>query len=246
MVARYQLTVALVALVVGIVLAGVDRWARDPARRDAVTGIVVARVWALAALAGSLIGGWMSSRVLPWWIAAIAVLLVPDQPSRPHPLGRWATAMALLSLVGVWSAVPDTEPAVASAAVLAPLAASRWRRGPAPGPAGTAALAVLVVGAAWVGSAGRGAGLAAAAAVGMVVVAPAVLGWGRLPAGRASGVLVVAHAAVALVLPRAVMREPASTAAAVALAVSVGLVVVAGLVRRAVGGRSSGDGTSPG
>lgn len=221
MVDRYQLVLAAVALVVGVIVVAVDHWARVRTRPDALTRTLAARTWALSGLAGALLGGWMSPRSLPWWVAACLVGVFADRPGSPHPMGRLTPLLCLVSLVGVWSAVPDTEPAVAMAGVMVPVAVVRARRGPPPGPAGTAALVVGVVGAAWVGSAGRGAGLAAAAAVGMVLIAP-------------------------LVLPRAVMERPAGAAVAVALVVSGALAGVALLVRRADRGQPAGAGTSPG
>lgn len=246
MVDRYQLVVAAVAFGVGVVVALVDHWVRVVARPDAVTTAAAVRMWAIAGLAGALVGGWLTPRSLPWWAAASILVVVPDRPQSPHPLGRLAPLLCLVSLAGVWSAVPDTEAAVAMAAVLVPLAASHARRGPSPGPAGSAALAVGVLGAVWVGSAGRGAALAAAAAVGMLVIAPAVLGWGELPRGRGRTMLVVSHVVVALVLPRAVMERSAAVAAGAALTLSAVLVGVAELVRRGGDGRPAGDGRSPG
>jgi hypothetical protein len=246
MVDRYQLVVAAVAVGVGALIALLDHWARVVARPDAFTAAAVTRVWAVAGLSGALIGGWLSPRTVPWWVAASIVVVVPDRPSSPHPLGRLAPVLCLVSLAGVWSAVPDTEAAVAMGAVLAPLAASHLRRGPSPGPAGTAALVVGVLGAVWVGSAGRGAALTAVAAVGMLLIAPAVLGWGELPPGRDRTAVVVSHVAVALVLPRAVMERPAPVAAGAAVALSAVLVGVAALVRRGRDGRAAAVRRSPG
>ena len=246
MVDRYQLVLAAVALVAGVVVVAVDHWAQVRTRPDALTRTLTARTWALTGLVGALLGGWMSPRALPWWVAACLVGVFADRPASPHPMGRLTPLLCVVSLVGVWSAVPDTEPAVAMAGVMVPVAVARARRGPPPGPAGTAALVVGVVGAAWVGSAGRGAGLAAAAAVGMVLIAPLVLGWGEQPPGRGRAALVAAHVAVALVLPRAVMERPAGPAVAVALVVSGALAGVALLVRRADRGQPAGAGTSPG
>ena len=121
---RYQITVAAVAVVAGALIAAIDHWARTIARPDAFTVRMIARSWAIAGLAGALIGGWLSPRSTPWWIAAVAVLLPADGGGvdrRAHPLGRSVPVLALVGLVGVWSAMPDTEPAVAVAFTLAPL-----------------------------------------------------------------------------------------------------------------------------
>ncbi len=235
MVDQYQLVVGAIALAVGGLLAAVDLWARGLDRPGRVPVAIVGRAWALAGVAGALIGGWSTPRAVPWWIAAtvVAVMAPTDRMPAAHPLGRVVPSLAVASLVGIWAAVPDTEPAVAAACALVPLAASRLRRGtPAVGGAGTAAVVVAALGAAWVGSAGRATAVAALAAVAMLVIAPAVLGWRELPHGRGRTVLVCAHLGVALVLPRAVMERDAVVALTATAVVSVALVGVAVLVRR--------------
>lgn len=232
MVDRYNLVLAVLSLVVGSLVAAIDHWARRVAAQDRVTGAIVARLWASAGLAAALLGGWLSPRAAPWWAAAGLVVVFADRPSRPHPMGALAPVLVLVGLVGVWAAVPDTEPAVASAAVLAPVVVSRWHSGHPPGPAGSWALGVLLGGAVWVGSAGRGAALAAACALGLTVVAPLVFGWGRVVRGRDRRLLFAAHVAVVLVVPRAVMLRSTVTATAVALGASVGLVALSLVVRR--------------
>jgi len=131
--------------------------------------------------------------------------------------------------------MPDTEPAVAVAFALAPLTLLtllHGRRGQVVGPAGTAALVVAVLGAAWVGSAGRIVGVAAIGTVGLLAVAPAVLGWRVLPAGTGRTALIVAQAAAGLVLPRAVMQRSIAATVIATLVVTMALMCVAVLVRR--------------
>jgi len=237
---RYQITVAAVALVAGVLVAGIDVWARSVARPDAVTTRLLARSWATAGLAGALIGGWQSPRSTLWWIAAVAVVVPGDGDGdrRPHPLGRSVPVLALIGLVGVWSAMPDTEPAVAIAFALAPLTALtaltllHRGRGQVVGPAGTAALVVGVLGAAWVGSAGRVVGVAAIGTVAVLAFAPAVLGWRVLRPGPGRTALIAAQAAAGLVLPRAVMQRSVPTTILATLVVTMALMCVVVLVRR--------------
>ena len=68
-------------------------------------------------------------------------------PVIAHPLGEWTVALTVVSLVGVWSAVPDTEPPLAAGCVLVGLGAERLVAGRAVGRPGTAALVVAVAGA---------------------------------------------------------------------------------------------------
>jgi hypothetical protein len=243
MVDRYHLVLALVALAVGALIAAVDHWARRVAEQDRVTGAIVARTWASAGLAAALLGGWLSPRAAPWWAAAALVVAFADRPSRPHPMGALTPVLVLVGLAGVWAAVPDTEPAVASAGVLVPVALVRWRSDRPPGPAGSWALGVVLAGAVWVGSAGRGAALAAACALGLTVVAPLVFGWGRAVRGNARRLLFAAHVAVVLLVPRAVMLRSTATATVVAVGASLGLIVLSLVVRRR-SARGGGDGTS--
>jgi hypothetical protein len=223
MVERYHLILAAWALVAGTVVLGVDAVA--PAR-------VRAHLVAAATLVGALLGGWGSPRSWSWWVAAALCCMWPDRRSSPHPLGRAVAVMAVISLVGVWSAVPDTEPPLAALAALTPIAVWRAVRGPSSGPAGAASLVVAVLGATWVGSAGWGAALATGCAVGMVAVAPVVLRFGRAFTGSALVVVAGAHVAVALVLPRVIMRQTVPVAMAIAATALLALAAVCVLARR--------------
>lgn len=218
--ARYHLTLAVVALAVGAGVAVAD--GRSPGVRRRALGA--------AGLAGALLGGWGSPRGWPWLVAAALLVVAEDRPEPAHPLGRLVPALTVVSLAGVWAAVPDTEPPLAAALVLLPSALLRAARGTRTGVAGTAALVVAVLGAVWVGSAGWGAALASAGAVGAVAVAPAVARFGREWRGRAAAVVVAAHLVVALVVPRLVMRRSPAVAAAAALAALAALGGVAAVV----------------
>jgi len=216
---RWHLDLAATALAVGLVLAGIDRWAVVTVRRFAV---------ATAGLVGAVLGAWGNPRAWPWLVAAALVAVWPDDEQRPHPLGAWTVALTFVSLAGVWSAVPDTEAPLAAGCVLVGLGLNRSVSRRPVGPAGTAALVVAVLGSVWVGSAGWGAAMASACAVGMVLCAPLAAGFtpqDLRPAGRA--VLAAAHVVVALVLPRAVMRPDVTEAWAVAASVLVALVATA-------------------
>lgn len=222
MVERWHLDLAATALAVGLVIAGGDRWAGVAVRRFTI---------AAAGLTGAVLGAWGNQRAWPWLAAAAVLALWPDNEDRPHPLGPWTVTLAVVSLAGVWSAVPDTEPPLAAGCVMVGLGLNRWVSRRPVGPAGTAALVVSVLGSVWVGSAGWGAAMASACAVGMVLCAPVAAGFtarGIRPTGR--GGLIGAHLVVALVVPRAVMGLDARAAAAIAASVMVALVVVAGAV----------------
>ncbi|MCB1029189.1 MAG: hypothetical protein KDB24_15670 [Microthrixaceae bacterium] len=190
------------------------------------------RLLALAGLIGAVLGSAGSQRNLPWLVAAAAVVLWGDNPNRPHPLGEWAAPLCVVSLVGVWASVPDTEPALAAGAVLAPLAVVMSVTKRPVGPGGTAALVVMVLGSVWVGSAGWGAALATACAIGMVVAAPAAVGFRRAtlsPVGWS--VVVAAHLLIAWPLTRMIMRRSVPvavlmSAAGLAAAVLVALFVI--------------------
>lgn len=223
MIERYHLVLAGWALLAGLGVLAADVFA--PAR-------VRAHLVAAGVLLGVLLGGWGSTRAWPFWLAAALCCAWADRPSSPHPLGRHVAALTVVSLLGVWSAVPDTEAPLAAAAALVPIGMRRSARGPSIGPAGTTALVVAVLGATWVGSAGWGAALATGCAVAMVAVAPAVLRFGRALAGPSLAVVAGAHVLVAMAVPRAIMRRPVPVAAAVAAAVLVLLGAVCVLVRR--------------
>jgi hypothetical protein len=213
---QFHLVLAAVAWSAGLCLALVDQ--RVPA--------VAGRAVALGGLLGAVLGSWGVPRGWPWLVAAAAVLVVADDPDRVHPLGIWALPLTVVALVGVWAAVPDTEPPLSSAAALVPLAVLRPARGAAVGPQGTAALVVVLVGAVWVGSAGRGAALCALCAVGLLAVAPAVFGFGSAGAlrGRVLVEAVVVQAVVSLLVPRLIMGRATATAAVVAAGVTVVLL----------------------
>lgn len=219
MVERWHLDLAATALVVGLVIAGADRWAGVAVRRFTI---------AAAGLTGALLGAWGNQRAWPWLAAAAALVLWPDDEQRAHPLGRYTVALAVVSLAGVWSAVPDTEPPLAAGCALVGLGLNRWVSRRPVGPAGAAALVVSVLGSVWVGSAGWGAAMASACAVGMVLCAPVAAGFtasGIRPAGR--GVLIGTHLVAALVLPRTMMRMEVAAATAVAGSAMVAMVVIA-------------------
>ncbi|MBP7594401.1 MAG: hypothetical protein KA755_01990, partial [Candidatus Microthrix sp.] len=131
MVERYHLVLAAWAVGAGLLLAATTRFAPSFVQR---------RLVALAGLTGAVLGAWNDPRRWPWLVAAALVVAWSDDPTRPHPLEEWAAPLAVVSLVGVWASVPDTEPALAAGAVLAPLAlALAVTRRPV-GPAGTVAL----------------------------------------------------------------------------------------------------------
>ncbi len=215
---RYHVVLGATALAVGLAVAVVEWW--SPA-------IVSRRLLAVAGLAGAVLGGWGTARAWPWWLAAGLVVIVADDgaPEHQHPLGRSAGILAAVGLVGVWAAVPDTEPPLVVAALLTPVVASQAVRHRSIGRAGTAALVVSVLGAVWVGSAGWGSALAAVCAVGAVGVAPLVLGFARPLVGPAWWTLLGAHLVVVLSVPRPVMRWSVP----LAWCVSLGSLLVIGL-----------------
>lgn len=235
---RYHVGEALVALGDGIVLAALivglsvmalrtgHRWVVPVAR------FVDARWLAVVGLVGAALGSAGSPRSLPWLIAAVVALVPADDGARAHPFGRWTGVLALGTLAGIWSAVPDTEPPLMAAMVLVP-SALWWAHGDrAPGPAGTSALVVAAAGAVWVGSAGWGAALATVVAATGLVAAPVVVGWGERLTGRGLAVAASAHLIVALVVPRLVMRRSVPVAVAIAVGAALALVVVLLAVRK--------------
>ena len=236
MIDRYHVLLAAVALGIGGVLALVD--SRGPlVFRLRVPGLVLSAASLLAVWAGV-------ARSFPWMLVA-AVAVAPADPGRPpHPLGRWTWPLALVSLVGVWSAVPDTEPALAAAVCLAPVAALRWWRDESPGPVGTGMLVALVMGAAWVGAAERVAPLCTAVAVGAVLVAPVLLGYRRPLRGAGLAVTSVAHCVLALAGSRAIMAmAPADAiAGAVVLLALDAVAVMAGAALSGPVAASNDDG----
>jgi hypothetical protein len=180
---------------------------------------VVAVVGLAGAVLGSAAGGWQ--RATPWLVLAAGCTVLAAPAGARHPLGRWTVPAALVSLVGVWSAVPDTQAPLALAGVWAPLGALWALRGRPTGPVATAALLGGIVGAAWVGSAGWGAALASVVAVGMLLAAP-------LAVGGAAGVQGVRLAAIVSLMGRT---------AAVAAGLAALTLVVCVAAARAVGGR---------
>lgn len=227
MVARYHLGLLAVSLLIGCLIAISDRLlARFGSAR------LGARMVAIGGLTGAVVGSWTSPRGWPWLMGAAVLVLFADDRSAPHPLGRAALSLTVLSLIGVWSAVPDTEPALTVAAMLVPLAVLRALRGPAVGPVGTAALVVAVSGAVWVGSAGWGAALSTVCVLGFVAWFPLVTGFGTLLTGRSFASAVGAHALVALFVPRLLMERSVPIAVALALGVSVGFLMLALMLSR--------------
>ncbi len=215
---RYHLGLALVALLAGAVVAAPDR--RLPA--------VSRRAVGLAALVGALLGGRGIDGAVIWCLFLALVAALPDRGEPPHVLEQWAVPFALVSLVGIWTAVPDTEPPLALACALAPVALAWVVRKRSVGPVGTAALVAGVVGAVWVGSAGRTAVLVSVVALGMVAIAPLVsLGRQWHPSGQGWIVLGVVHAVVALGVPRQLLDVDVPTALLWGLAAVTAEVVVA-------------------
>lgn len=226
MIERYHLVLAAQALLVGGFVALLDRWGPSPVRN---------RIVAASAFAGACLGAWGNPRALPWLLPALVLVIPGDQPERSHPLGRWTVAMTVMSLAGVWSAVPDTEAPLAAGCVLVPSAVTRALGGRSVGPAASGALAIAVLGAAWVGSAGWGAALASCVAVGMVLVAPGVVGFVATPlSARPIGLLVFGHLPVALFVPRAVAFRSVPVAIAIDVVVCAWLVLVAKIGTAAV------------
>lgn len=224
MVERYHLVLATQGFTAGLVLA-VATLVVPPAVRQ--------RLLALAGLIGAVFGSAGSQRNLPWLVVAAAVVLWGDNPNRPHPLGEWAAPLCIVSLVGVWASVPDTEPALAAGAVLAPLAVGMAVTKRPVGPGGTAALVVMVLGSVWVGSAGREAPLANVCAIGMVAAAPVAAGFRRARLSATQwGVVVAAQLLVAWPLPRLIMRRSVPVAVLMSAAGVVAVVIVAIVVIR--------------
>ncbi len=223
MVERWHLVLAAAALGAGVAIAIVDRWGPR---------FVSSRTVGLAGLAGALLGGWGNARWLPWLVPAAVVAVLADSGEPAHPLDRWVVLLTVVSLVGVWSAVPDTEAPLAAGCALAPIALMWAVRGVTVGPVGTVALVVAVTGPVWVGSAGWGAALATVVVVGMVAVAPVVAGFGADHlTGTGRRVVIGVHVAVALLVPRLLMRRSVAVATVGAVAVVAAELVVAWLAR---------------
>jgi hypothetical protein len=218
---RYHLVLAAIALATGTVLAVLDR--RGPKMlRDRVPGLVLSAAALLSVIVG--VAHWF-----PWFVVAAVAVAPPDEGEPAHPLGSWTWLLAVVSLVGIWASVPDTEPALAAGACLAPVAIGRRITGRPPGPVGTAILVALVAGAAWVGAAERVAPLCTASAVGAVLVAPLLLGYRRALTGAGLAVVAVVHCATALAGSRTIMSMAGPDAlggAVVLLAIDAAAVLV--------------------
>lgn len=161
------------------------------------------RLVALAGLTGAVLGAWNDPGVGRGWWPLRWCWRGRTTPAGRIRLGEWAAPLAVVSLIGVWASVPDTEPALAAGAVLAP---PRWRlRWPWP----TARLvrrAPLRWGwpssarCGWAPQDRRGAGHGVSA-IGVVVAAPLVDGFRRFTLSRAGwAVVVVAQVLIALLL----------------------------------------------
>lgn len=222
---RYHLVLAAWAACAGLLLALASRFAPSFVQR---------RLFGLAGLMGAVLGAWGHGGGAPWLVAASLAALWPDDPVRPHPLGEWAAPLTLVSLVGVWASVPDTEPALAAGAVLAPLALALAAARRPVGVVGTVALGVAVVGPVWVGSAGWGAALATVSALGVVAAAPAVFGFRRVPLTPAGwAVVAVAQVLIAVPLSRVMMRQTVVVAVMMsAIGLTAALLAMTGAPRR--------------
>lgn len=223
MVERYHLVLAAWAVGAGLVLAAASRVAASAVQR---------RLVGLAGLTGAAFGAWHHPRGWPWLVAAALAAAWADDPGRPHPLGEWAAPLAIVSLVGVWASVPDTEPALAAGAVLAPLALALAAAHRPVGPVGTVALGVAVLGPVWVGSAGWGAALATVSAIGVVAAAPLVDGFRRATLSRAGwAAVVIAQVLIAWPLSRVIMRQSVVVAVMLsAIGLTAALLVMTALV----------------
>src|SRR5690606_28062882 len=118
MVERYHLVLAAVSVVAGALAAALAVVPSPWLSRRAL---------GLSALAGSVLGGAVlgvsaGPASLTWIVLCAVAAAVGDAGAPEHPLGRWTGVLAVVSLLGVWSAVPDTEPALAAIGTLAPLA----------------------------------------------------------------------------------------------------------------------------
>lgn len=250
MVARWHLDLLAAGLVAGVLLAVSSSWVATRGEGTRVSRILSGRSIAIAGVVGALLGatsplGQGGPRGWPWFVAAgLMVLLPADRGDRVHPLGRWVLPMTIASLAGAWSAVPDTEPALAVAAALAPmtLVSMITVARPTVGPASTAALIVAIGGSVWVGSAGWGSALAVVFVIGMVASTPIVVGFSGVEpdidptarrghgtgvlTGRAVALLVGVHVMIVLLLPRVVMRRSVPVAVATAVGAVVAMFAV--------------------
>ena len=173
-------------------------------------------------------------------LALLDLLVVPAvPPRRSHPLGPAVLPFAVVSVAAIWSAVPDTEPAVVVLGVLVPCALGRWSRRTTVGPIGCAAVCVAGAVAAVLGAAGRVGPLSSVCALGAVVLAPVQLGFGRRTlTSRDLGVVAAAQVGLAVVV-RTTVHRSAPVAWTMALA---GLGVVGLLLAVTAGRAAGGDG----
>lgn len=226
LIGTYHLGLAAAALLAGTFLVGaasiaVRRRPLDNGRQPRWNRAVAAQGFLAAAIVT-----WVAPdtrRCVPWLVLAAVLLLVADQPERPHPFGRFTGVATLAGLGGAWLAIPDTEPPLVAAAVLAPLATVQLLRDRAPGPSGTSALVAAIAGSVWVGSAGWGSALAAVVAVGGIGFSPLVIGFGVVLRGRFLAAALALHCAVVLVVPRSVMGSTVRGAWVAVLVASLGL-----------------------
>lgn len=237
MIERYHLGLAAAALVGGVVvLVAVVSvpWLRTRAvASTAACGALV--VW----IGGAAGDGVVGDRGAALWPVAAALLVVPaDDDRRPHPLGRFTLVLTVVALAGIWAAVPDTEAPLAVALTLTPLASWHLIKGTVPGPVGTAAVVVAVLGAAWVGSAGWGSALASMGSVGLIATAPLLNGFREVADRSALSVLVGLQSVVGLLLPRLVMSRAVHVASGLSIAVNALLVLVSIVILGLSPGRS--------
>ncbi|MCO5321177.1 MAG: hypothetical protein M9922_07235 [Microthrixaceae bacterium] len=217
MVQRYHLELAVIALACGALVAAVELYLPRTSNRTV----------AIAAALGALLGSWGNPRGVLWVIVAALVVVSADDPEQPHPLGRHTVALTVVALVGIWAAVPDTEPPLAAIGALLPISVLQGVKGQIPGPGATAALVVAVAGAVWVGSAGWGAALATVGAIGLIASAPIIIGFNRAFHGRRLVVLLMFQGLVGLLMPRWVMSRPVGMAVVVVVAINLGLAALA-------------------
>lgn len=229
MVERYHLALAAFAGLMGLGVSVVDRIGPVALSRRslgvvvAITMVLTREGWRATSTAVAVIGV----------VTAMALLVAEDVTPPIHPLGRWVAAMGCVSLVGIWASVPDTEAPAAAMCCLGPLALARAASGRGVGRSGWAALCVLIVSTAWIGSAGWGSARATACAVGAVLLAPLVLGLRpEPPVGGAMVALVLVHIGYALAVPRGIMRLEPIAATTLALASSALLALLIAAIGR--------------
>lgn len=179
-------------------------------------------------------------------VVALGAVLAPSfdeawQVDAPGP------GLCAVSAIGLWLAVPDTEPAAALVGVTLPLAVLGWpTRLARLGTAGAAASVAVFVWAVAVGSAGRGTafvggvaclGALLGAPVGRAVVEIMTRSLAGLGVLRGVGPLLTAQVAVVLVAARvgAVMERGAAAALGVAIAAAISVATGVVVMPRRVG-----------